>query len=111
MNCKRHFLWANLANGGAFVLGGGVWFLEIAFIARPAEDVSSLALGIIVAKMFAYPTLPMVIAWLIFRFPLMPRCDKCGTRLGFRRDATYKYVCRRCGTSCDTGREVKGAGE
>jgi hypothetical protein len=111
MNSKRHFFWANLANGGAFVLGGGVWFLEIAFIARPPEDVSNLALGIIIAKMFAYPTLAMVIAWLLFRFPLMPRCDKCGTRLGFRRDTTYKYVCPRCGTSYDTGKEVTGAGD
>ena len=111
MNYKRHFFWANLANLLAFALGGGVWLLEIGFIARPPEDVSNLVIGTIIAKMLAYPTLAMTIAWLIFRFPLMPRCDRCGTRLGSRRDGTYTYVCPRCGTSYDTGKEVTGAGD
>jgi hypothetical protein len=111
MNCKRHLFWARVAIFVAFAVGGGAWFLEIAVIDKPPEDAAGLVNGITIGKMFAYPMLAMIIAWLVFRFPLMPRCDACGTRLRFRREGTYKYACPRCGASHDTGENVTGAGE
>ena len=111
MTCKRHLFWARLAIFVAFAAGGGAWFLETVVRGKLTEEAADLFSGITIGKMFAYPMLAMIVAWLVFRFPLMPRCGACGTRLRFRREGTYKYVCPGCGASHDTGETVTGAGE
>ena len=111
MNYKRHFFWANVAQMVAFLIGGVAWLVEAGIAMKSANSVSQLPYGPIVLKMFAYPTIACVLAWALFRFPLMPRCEQCGRKLSYRRQKTHVYVCENCRRTFDTGERVTGAGE
>lgn len=101
MNYKRHFFWSNVAGMVGIGIGGFVWFIDAA-IRMFSTSVSKMPFDAIKWRMFAYPAICGALAWLIVRFPLMAKCERCGTKLRHRRQQTHVYICPRCGVTFDT---------
>ncbi len=110
MNYKRHYFWMNMAGAIGASLGGLVWFID-ASVRMFSHSVAKMPFDAIAWRMYAYPAIGGALVWLLVRFPWMARCDACGARLRYRRQAEHIYVCPQCGATFDPDARQTAAGQ